>query len=209
MSESSKYFSEHLGNTPPRAWQETELDPGDLHGPFFNKEGEHVEFPDYEFSIDWTRLESSGVIETTTNSQLRYCLKLLENSCGDDFNKFKNISHPNVRASQFEAYKKFTSTKVLVDSSGTKEARRNVINTDLATNEVYKQLAKANHPVWQLFEQINTNRPDSVSSGEIQELGQLLVIVFAWPSLRQLYLEQIKTKKTGASLIEQSRSILE
>lgn len=185
MSDERSLTPEMQAATPPRAWQE-ELGP-------INGEEQTVIYPDFLFDIEPERFSNSGVIEVTADARLRYCLKLIEASFGKDYEQFSSISHPNVRQSQLLAQKKFLTGTISLGKSGAKLQRSAIVDSGVATDEVYRQFAAVHHPAWQLTEQLA--RHESIRPSDVTEARRSLSVVFAWNELKTIYNTQITNYK--------------
>lgn len=176
---------ELLAGTPARSWQD--------HDRPDNEKAEFKVFPDFDFDIDPKHFSGNGIIEITSESKLRYCLKVIQSTCGEVSDQFSDISHPNVRESQLLARKKYLGGTISIGRSEAKTHRSLIVDPDTATDIVYQNFREINHPAWQLTKRLEAY--EEINSNDIDGVRQSLAVIFAWPELRLIYNQQIEEYK--------------
>ena len=192
--EQREFSAETEAITPPRAIGELAMTPLGLHGPFFNSEtGREAAFPRYSFDFDTSRLIDTPTVTRTAIDRLRYTLRVLEETCSEDFPAFEGISQPSVRDSQLKA--RHAYLKGTIKLNGLSTARYTLIDADLAYTHVAYDLRETQHPAVQLIDQISgaTNQLPGVVKAE---LAQDVLTVVAWTHIRQVLQSQVATQKS-------------
>jgi hypothetical protein len=176
---------EQLAGSPARSWQNYDSQE--------KEEADFKVFPDFEFKIDPKNFSDNGIIELTAESKLRYCLKLIQSTCGEASDQFSDISHPNVRESQLLAQKKYLGGTISIGKTEAKVHRSVIVDPDAATESLYQKFKENNHPAWQLAKQLENY--EEISSNDIDGVKRSLAVIFAWPELRLIYNQQIDEYK--------------
>jgi hypothetical protein len=195
--------------SPPRSWQEVATPPTlGLHGLFFNSVGEHVNFPNYHFDINFEILtrNSRGVIDITQAARLRACLQSIANTAGNDFPQYEGIAEPAVRESQRKAARKFADGKINVH--GEQMRRRDIIDSHSATHQLFEKLAQENHPVAQFIEQLRPALSEGLSRDTFEEIKEDLGVIATWPQLKAIYEQQIQSYRFITGLMRLASYII-
>ncbi len=183
-------------STPPRASQEAYADinnDGQLTSPFFYWQAEGApEYRNYYFNLNPERLHDTPTVTRTRTDRLRHILHNLEETCVDDFPELRGISSPQVRESQLDAEKKYLNTPVVINKTSVR--RKHIVDIAPVIQGIGMQLHEMNHPVSQLFSELEI-MGEALPPSSIDELIHDTLVVLCWPQVRAGLHQQIVTAK--------------
>lgn len=146
-----------------------------------------INYSDYTFPINPDKMAANqGALEITDQQRIRYALRVLSETCGDDVTELAGISSIAVRDQHLKAVDKHLSRRVSLNGNENVPLFK-MINRREAEERLYEELLLFNHPSAQFLAQTHAVAGEALPKQSFEQLREAVLAVSVPQALMRAY----------------------